>query len=861
MSSHIVSLLLAATLASPKPLDVLLPPEGVSISTLDNGLTVVAIADPTLPMVGVNVVVKVGSATETIATSGSSHMLEHLLFNGTEKRTQEELYADVDRFGGYNNANTSRFYTNFMMLGPSEAFEMIVEIQADMLQHSTLPADKLEKERGIVIEEIVQGRDRPGEAAERFFYEKCFDSSALGMPVLGNPSTIERLRRDDLMHFYKSYYVPNNMVMSVVGGFDVDTLAAVLDRHWVHARAHPLPKHAIGRSLPLDGPRSFVRQGKEPTTSIHLAFDAPAYGDRERLAFETGASLLESALPAELRGTAAENLRGLGLHTLAWPPSGKLVVSAELDAGEDPAPAIGALEGAIRRWANRSKEQIVPEKLARAAAMAEAEAAGLLEKPHYYGIANAEHYALADPDEVQLTLPSIARLSPEEVAEAIGPLAGRPVLAATLLGSKPSRAETGAPLEVATERLVLGNGLTLIVRTNPFAKVFAAHFLVRDRSLIEGPDREGWIDLIHRMIAGEGGDEQARRFDERLSALGGSLKAFDSPGIPYDDYYTSPRYSFLRLESPPRNAEAVLSLITERIRPLRPSTDVLRKVLEGAGAGAIDREHSARATSGRLFDEAILGASHPLNGSPELPAGTSTDRIEASALEALWAEAFVPANLVVSVVTHLPPETIADRLESTLNWRGGTPKRTWPEIPLTLSSASFSEELGKEQASLRWGAVVPIEPEDEAALKLAVSVLSSRLQSDLRETRGLAYSLGASVMVTGDRAWIEIGGGTRPENVEEFKAGMDEIVSAIASRGTTGEELESARRALLGRMRMRQLSSMSQAFQLGVGEALHASHEWSAERMRRLSEVDKSAVDLAANRYLQPAHTVEVVVY
>jgi len=152
------------------PVRVVLPPAGVRVTTLDNGLRVVAIADPTLPMVGINVVVKVGSATESVATSGSSHMLEHLLFNGTETRTQEQLYDDVDSFGGYNNANTSRFYTNFMMLGPSQELDRMVEIQADMLLHSILPAEKLEKERGIVIEEIGQGGDDPGEDAERFLF-------------------------------------------------------------------------------------------------------------------------------------------------------------------------------------------------------------------------------------------------------------------------------------------------------------------------------------------------------------------------------------------------------------------------------------------------------------------------------------------------------------------------------------------------------------------------------------------------------------------------------------------------------------------------------------------------------------------
>jgi len=95
-------------------------PKGVSIHQLNNGMQVLLIENASLPMVGVNVAVKVGSAYETFRTSGMSHMLEHLLFNGTTSRDQKQLYDDVDRIGGYNNATTADFYTNYMMVTPTE---------------------------------------------------------------------------------------------------------------------------------------------------------------------------------------------------------------------------------------------------------------------------------------------------------------------------------------------------------------------------------------------------------------------------------------------------------------------------------------------------------------------------------------------------------------------------------------------------------------------------------------------------------------------------------------------------------------------------------------------------------------------
>ena len=149
-------------------------PAGTEILRLENGLPVVLLRNPGQPMAGIYVQVKVGSAREDFRTSGMSHMLEHLLFNGTANYTQEELYQAADDVGAYNNANTTDFYTNFMMVVPAEHLEKGMELQSQMLFHSTIPEDKFAKEQGIVVGEIVQGRDRPGEFAENTLREVVY---------------------------------------------------------------------------------------------------------------------------------------------------------------------------------------------------------------------------------------------------------------------------------------------------------------------------------------------------------------------------------------------------------------------------------------------------------------------------------------------------------------------------------------------------------------------------------------------------------------------------------------------------------------------------------------------------------------
>ncbi|MDP1994399.1 MAG: pitrilysin family protein, partial [Ignavibacteria bacterium] len=170
-------------------------PKGVSIYQLDNGMQVLLIENPALPMVGANVIIKVGSAYESFSTSGMSHMLEHLLFNGTTTRKQKQLYDDVDMIGGYNNASTTEYYTNFMMVTPTDNIKKGMEIQADMLFNSTLPNEKFEKEKGIVLEEISKSLINPGEQSERNTLSVLYAGHALSLSTLGTYSTIQSMKR------------------------------------------------------------------------------------------------------------------------------------------------------------------------------------------------------------------------------------------------------------------------------------------------------------------------------------------------------------------------------------------------------------------------------------------------------------------------------------------------------------------------------------------------------------------------------------------------------------------------------------------------------------------------------------------
>ncbi|MBI2556556.1 MAG: insulinase family protein, partial [Planctomycetes bacterium] len=209
---------------------------------LDNSMEVILVENHANPMVAAVTIVKTGSRNEDAATNGSAHFLEHLLFNGTKTRTQKQIYDEMDFYGGYNNAHTGPDYTNYMILMPKEYIAHGMDIQADMLFNSTLPDEKFEKERGIVLKVFYAGTP----------YER---------PVLGTVSTISHLKRERVWEYYKTWYVPNNMTLMVIGDFSTSEMIELVKKKYGPYPAGQIPEHRIIKLNPPERLRIIKANG------------------------------------------------------------------------------------------------------------------------------------------------------------------------------------------------------------------------------------------------------------------------------------------------------------------------------------------------------------------------------------------------------------------------------------------------------------------------------------------------------------------------------------------------------------------------------------------------------------------------
>ena len=884
------------------PLDPVFPPlpDNIELLRLENGLEVILMRNPAQPMVGIYTQVKVGSAREDYRTSGMSHMLEHLLFNGSEQYNQDELSDAADRAGAYNNANTADFYTNYMMVLPAGNIETGLDLQSQMLFHSLIPEEKFEKEKGIVLGEIVQGRDRPGHFAETTVRNALYAGSSMAMPTLGTRSTIEHMVRDDVHAFYRTWYVPNNMVVTVAGNFDRDHALGLLETYYGAPAPGTLPTEGFMPAAHIDETSSITRRGGNERQLV-LSFAAPEYGMDDYFPFQVLTAMLElegSGLLTRVVEDLEDEIRPeFGVWWEAAPGFGRLNVQFDLKDATDPAAMYPLVQDALTAAVEMglSEEDILG--IARTT-----EVSTLLEREQLRmtGIFTAEAITLGGVDFFVNELDGLRAVTVEDVTRVLTRwLIDAPcqaVLIETEAGEDeddsgmpggmempegmqmpPAMADAIAKMQaegaageedpaasapvvdiepLQVDRSVLPSGAVLVSQTNPDSPLTAIHLAVRGRALLDRDNAvPGALDVVHRLLnEGIPGCDKpclARRIRE----LGAVIKLVDNPAYPMDDYYTQPGFSFIRIETAAAYGPEVLDLLLEVIEFATFDDDAFERVRDERLKALERKTESARSTANRMLDEALFG-DHPQAIPPEGDLA-SLEALDFNQVRTVFRKAFDPSNLIFAVVgpaTHVDlRQTLDERFSS-----DGTPGPGLPPAPVTAEPALKTATLGGEMSAVRLGSIFEVAVGDRAALKLLTAIISDRMGMDLRETRGLSYSVGASVGTSGGQAEFSAWINPPVERLEEGRASLSAFLADFDPQTITEDELEKIRSARTGRMMMRRLSSMGQAYYLAMAE-LDDDIPGYLEGMTQYDALTLADLQ-AAHAYLADMVLVEIVV-
>lgn len=202
-------------------------------TTLKNGLRVIAHKMSDTKTVTITVFVKTGSDYENEKEMGLSHFLEHMCFKGTTKRpTTYDISKEFDILGAKNNAFTSNDMTAYWVKGQSKDIEKLIDLVADIYLNPTFPESEIEKEKGVVLEEINMYNDQPQYVVYGKFLSLMYGNQPVGRMVSGTPESVKSLTRDDLVKYHKLQYVPNRTIISIAGDVDNKKIISLVKKYF-----------------------------------------------------------------------------------------------------------------------------------------------------------------------------------------------------------------------------------------------------------------------------------------------------------------------------------------------------------------------------------------------------------------------------------------------------------------------------------------------------------------------------------------------------------------------------------------------------------------------------------------------------
>ncbi len=246
-----------------------------SITTLPSGLTILTERMDRVETISFGAYIGAGTRHETAAENGVAHFLEHMAFKGTASRSAIDIAEAIENVGGHINAYTSREQTAYYVKLLKEDLALGVDIIGDILCHSSFEPEELERERGVILQEIGQANDTPDDIIFDHFQSAAYPSQPMGRPVLGTEAIIRGMKRDALPGFMNTHYTPENMVIAASGNLHHEQVVELVQKHFAD-----LPKAQPEQPMPADYTGGEYRELRDlDQAHIVLGFDSPGYGE------------------------------------------------------------------------------------------------------------------------------------------------------------------------------------------------------------------------------------------------------------------------------------------------------------------------------------------------------------------------------------------------------------------------------------------------------------------------------------------------------------------------------------------------------------------------------------------------------
>jgi len=334
-------------------------------TTLDNGLRIVTSPMPATRSVSVSLYVGAGSRYEKPEEAGISHLLEHLVFKGTEKRpTAQEISELIDGVGGVMNAGTDRELTVYYAKVARPHFDRAADVLTDMLRRPLIAAEELEKERKVVIEELASTTDSPAQLVDVLLDATMWPDQPLGRDVAGSEASVSALTRESTLDYLRRQYVPNNIVVAVAGAIEHDEVVQFMDGalgDWHRG----VPSSWFPAVNGQDAARCAVMYKKTEQAHIEIAVHALSNQDPDRFPLDLISVILGEGMSSRLFMELREK-RALCYDVHSYASHYLDTGSFAVYAGVDPKKTVEATQALVEELAKMRADGISDEELHKA---------------------------------------------------------------------------------------------------------------------------------------------------------------------------------------------------------------------------------------------------------------------------------------------------------------------------------------------------------------------------------------------------------------------------------------------------------------------------------------------------------------
>jgi len=829
--------------------------------TLENGLKVILEENRAAPVVALQIWVKVGSGDEQEGEAGICHFIEHMLFKGTEERKVREMAREIESLGGSVNAYTSYDQTVYHVTLASRYAETGIDILGDAIQHSTFDPSELEKEREVILEEIRMGQDDPSRRLFNQTMAALYRQHPYRRPVIGYEKTVRSIQRDQMVSFYKKGYVPDRMVFIAVGDFDLHEMERRVRE--VFRESKPSPKdlpHRIEESEQAEV-RTVASHGNFKETYLQIALPTTSAKHEDAPALDVLAQILGGGEASRLvQKVKLEKGLVHSISASSFTPRdpGLFIIGATLGA-ENIKETIKAILEEVARLA---REGTTTEELHRVKVNIES---GLIyDRQTVQGEAKKMGYYEVMAGDVQFEKEYMRRLGlieNEDVQRVLRKYFGPSRLVISLLTpSEKADLVKNLPVESIVEELridkslvvkrenltvsktVLENGIRLIVKESRSIPIVSIQASFLGGVRFEEESQNGINHFMVVMVTKGTERQSSLEIAKKVERMAGSLSGFSG--------YNSFGLTFTFLS---QHFEEAFALFTEIIKHPSFDTEEMEKRRRLILAAIRQQEDDLAGLVFELFRKTLF-EKHPYR-MDTLGTLDSVQKLTQKDLKKYYQQTVDPQNMVLTVVGDVDAKQVVDSVKKGLGdlRRGDFVQPSIPQEPSIQKIRRSEIYKTKEQAHFVLGFLgTTLRHSDRYGMEVLEAALSGqggRLFHQLRDKDSLAYALAFIARPNLDPGFIGVYMGTHPAKLEKAIDGVLEELRKVKEEGFTEEEVERAKKYLIGNFEVGLQTNGAQTNQISLDELYGLQFDHYQKYPEEIRKVSREDVNRVAKRY------------